>query len=91
MDTEDFEEGLELLLELMGSCDYEDRETILRVIHKYLLGITPDMSRSDNGPSLAYSLTEQYIRRDSCFRYLLNQYQAYMIFKGSTRYSGAGK
>ena len=82
--TEDFEEGLELLLELMGSCDYEDRETILRVIHKYLPDY--DMSRSDNGPSLAYSLTERYIRRDSCFRYLpewiltMEQPEAFMIF-----------
>ena len=41
---------------LWGGCDYEDRETILRVIHKYLPDY--DMSRSDNGPSLAYSLTE---------------------------------
>lgn len=77
--TEDFEEGLELLLELMGSCDYEDRETILRVIHKYLPDY--DMSRSDNGPSLAYSLTERYIRRDSCFRYLLNQPGVYDFLK----------
>ena len=77
--TEDFEEGLELLLELMGGCDYEDRETILRVIHKYLPDY--DMSRSDNGPSLAYSLTERYIRRDSCFRYLLNQPGVYDFLK----------
>ena len=79
--TEDFEEGLELLLDLMGGCDYEDRETILRVIRKYLPDY--DMSRSDNGPSLAYSLTERYIRRDSCFRYLLNQPGVYEFFKGS--------
>lgn len=77
--TEDFEEGLELLLDLMGGCDYEDRETILRVIRKYLPDY--DMSRSDNGPSLAYSLTERYIRRDSCFRYLLNQPGVYDFLK----------
>lgn len=77
--TEDFEEGLELLLDLMGGCDYEDCETILRVIDKYLPDY--DMSRSDNGPSLAYSLTERYIRRDSCFRYLLNQPGMYDFLK----------
>ena len=57
-------------------------KTILRVIRKYLPDY--DMSRSDNGPSLAYSLTERYIRRDSCFRYLLNQPGVYDFFKGST-------
>ncbi len=77
--TEDFEEGLDLLLDLMGGCDYEDRETILRVINKYLPDY--DMSKSDNGPSLAYSLTERYIRRDSCFRYLLNQPGVYDFLK----------
>ena len=77
--TEDFKEGLELLLDLMGGCDYEDRETILRVIDKYLPDY--DMSKSDNGPSLAYSLTERYIRRDSCFRYLLNQPGVYDFLK----------
>ncbi len=77
--TEDFEEGLNLLLDLMGGCDYEDWETILRAIDKYLPDY--DMSRSDNGPSLAYSLTERYIRRDSCFRYLLNQPGVYDFLK----------
>ena len=47
--TEDFEEGLELLLDLMGGCDYEDCETILRVIDKYLPDY--DMSRSDKSIS----------------------------------------
>lgn len=75
--TEDFEEGLELLLELMGSCDYEDRETILRVIHKYLPDY--DMSRSDNGPSLAYSLTERYIRGTAASG-ICSTSQACMIF-----------
>ena len=81
-------EGLELLLDLMGGCDYEDCETILRVIDKYLPDY--DMSRSDNGPSLAYSLTERYIRRDSCFRYLLNQPGMYDFFEGDTGCAGAG-
>lgn len=68
--TEDFETSLDFLLDLMRNGNYEDRETILQVIEKYLPDY--DLSKSDNGPSLSYSLAERYIRQDSRFRFLLN-------------------
>ena len=68
--TGDFETGLDFLLDLMTGGNYSDRETILQVIDKYIPDY--DMSKGENGPSLAYSLAERCIRQDSRFRYLLN-------------------
>lgn len=77
--TEDFEISLDFLLELMRNGNYEDRETISQVIEKYLPDY--DLSKSENGPSLAYSLAERYIRQDSRFRFQLNSPEIYHFLK----------
>ena len=77
--TEDFETSLDFLLELMQNGDYNDRETISQIIEKYLPDY--DLSGSENGSSLAYSLAEQYIRPDSRFRFLLNSPEIYGFLK----------
>lgn len=77
--TEDFETSLDFLLDIMGNADYSDRETIIRVLEKYLPDY--DLSKGDNAPSLASSLTEGYIRQDSRYRYLLNSPQVYPFLK----------
>ena len=45
----------------MRNGNYEDRETISQVIEKYLPDY--DLSKSENGPSLAYSLAERIYGR----------------------------
>lgn len=77
--TEDFETSLDFLLDLMKNGNYEDRETISQVIEKYLPDY--DLSKSENGPSLSYSLAERYIRQDSRFRFLLNSPEIYGFLK----------
>ena len=77
--TEDFEISLDFLLDLMRNGNYEDRETISQVIEKYLPDY--DLSKGENGPSLAYSLAERYIRQDSRFRFLLNSPEIYGFLK----------
>lgn len=76
---EDFDFSLDFLLELMGGSHYEDRETILQVVEKYLPDY--DLSKAETGPSLAYSLAECPLRRDSRYRYLLNSPEIYPYLK----------
>lgn len=81
--TEDFEQSLDFLLDIMGKSDYEDMGTIIRILDKY----TPDydQSKAENAPSLAYSLAESYIRQDSRFRYLLNSPEVYYFLKDTCK------
>ena len=76
---DDFYFSLELLLELMGGSHYEDRETILQVVEKYLPDY--DLSKMDTGSSLAYSLAECPLRKDSQYRYILNSPEIYPYLK----------
>lgn len=73
-----FEISLDFLLDLMRNGNYE-QETISQVIEKYLPDY--DLSKGENGPSLAYSLAERYIRQDSRFRFLLNSPEIYGFLK----------
>ena len=81
--TEDFDESLDFLLDIMGNALYSDTDTIVRILDKY----TPDydQSKADNAPSLAYSLAEGYIRQDSLFRYVLNSPRLYYFLKETRR------
>ncbi|MCC8024498.1 MAG: insulinase family protein [Clostridium sp.] len=77
--TEDFACGLDFLLNIMGDSDYRDSATIIQVLEKYLPDY--DLSKTDNAASLAFSLAESYIRRESCFRNLLNGQEIYCFLK----------
>lgn len=81
--TEDFETGLDFLLDIMGGADYGDHETILRVVRKYMPDY--DLSHADSAPSLSYSLMERCIRQDSRFRYLLNSPGLFGFFQNISR------
>ncbi|MGN0372787.1 MAG: insulinase family protein [Enterocloster sp.] len=81
--TEDFEKSLDFLLDIMGHSLYDDTAVISRVLDKYLPDY--DMSKADTAPSLAYSLAEGYIRRESRFRYLLNNPDIYYFLQDTSR------
>ncbi len=77
--SEDFEQSLDFLLDIMENARYSQTETIIRILDKY----SPDydQSKADNASSLAYSLAEGCIRQDSRFRYLLNSPRIYGFLK----------
>lgn len=77
--TEDFSQGLNFLLEVMGGSDYSDIPTIIQVLEKYLPDY--DLSRTDNASALAFSLAEGYIRRESRFRNQLNSQEIFYFLK----------
>ena len=77
--TQDFEAGLDFLLDIMGGGDYSDTDTIIRVMEKYLPDY--DLSRSDNASALAFSLAEGYIRQECRFRNMLNSQENYHFLK----------
>lgn len=77
--TEDFENGLDFLLDIMGGGDYSDTDTIIRVLEKYLPDY--DLSKSESASALAFSLAEGYIRQEYRFRNMLNSQQTYYFLK----------
>lgn len=81
--TEDFEAGLEFLLDIMGGCEYEDIPTIIRVLEKYLPDY--DLSKSETASSLSFSLAEGYIRQECRFRNMLNSQEVYYFLKDVLR------
>ncbi len=77
--AEDFGKSLELLLDIMTGADYNDRETIIRVLEKYLPDY--DLARPENSASLAYAMAESHIRLSSCFRFCLNSPDIYYFLQ----------
>ena len=73
--TEDFEAGLDFLLDVMGGGDYSDTDTIIQVLEKYLPDY--DQSKGDNASALAFSLSEGYTRQECRFRNMLNSQENY--------------
>lgn len=81
--TEDFEAGLDFLLDIMGGGDYRDTETIIRVLEKYLPDY--DLSKGDNASALAFSLSEGYQRQECRFRNRLNSQENYHFLRNLLR------
>ena len=77
--TEDFEAGLDFLLDVMGGGDYSDTDTIIQVLEKYLPDY--DQSKGDNASALAFSLSEGYTRQECRFRNMLNSQENYYFLK----------
>jgi len=77
--TEDFEAGLDFLLDVMGGGDYGDTDTIIQVLEKYLPDY--DQSKGDNASALAFSLSEGYTRQECRFRNMLNSQENYYFLK----------
>ena len=77
--TGDFEAGLDFLLDVMGSGDYSDTDTIIQVLEKYLPDY--DQSKADNASALAFSLSEGYMRQECRFRNMLNSQENYYFLK----------
>lgn len=77
--TEDFGNSLAFLLELMGNAHYDDRDTLIRVLEKYLPDY--DLSKGEHASSLAFSMAESRIRRDAAFRSLLNSQETYYFLR----------
>ena len=67
--TEDYEEGLRLLLELLGSTDFSDTEKIRELFTRYIDSY--DVSRSGNLLNAARDLAASYSSRDYAYRNLL--------------------
>lgn len=81
--TEDFDNGLDFLLEIMGGGEYSDTDTIIRVMEKYLPDY--DLSKSESASALAFSLAEGYIRREYCFRNMLNSQDTYYFLRDTLK------
>lgn len=67
--TEDFEEGLKLQLELLGSTDFSDTEKIKEIFARYTDSY--DVSRTSDPLSVARDLAASYCSRDYAFRNLV--------------------
>lgn len=81
--TEDFETGLDFLLDVMEGGDYSDTDTIIRVLEKYLPDY--DLSKGESASALAFSLAEGYIRQECRFRNMLNSQENYYFLKDVLR------
>ena len=77
--SEDFDSSLGLLLDIMTGAHYEDRETIIRVLEKYLPDY--DLARPESTSSLAYALAESWLRHSSLFRFHLNSPDIYYFLR----------
>lgn len=64
--TEDYEEGLSLVLEMLGSTDFTDTRRIQELLEKY--GDTCDISRSSDKLSSARDLAAAYVYRNYGYR-----------------------
>lgn len=80
---DDFENSLDLLLELMGEADYSDTMSIVRTIEKYLPDY--DLSQGENASSLSYVLAESAIRTDARFRAAVNDQKVYHFLQSTLK------
>ncbi len=73
--TEDFEEGMKLQLEMLGSTDFSDTEKVKEIFTRYIDSY--DMSRTSDPLGTARDLAASYSSRDYGFRNLVEGQDCY--------------